>query len=706
MPPPEAPTPAGRQLSIRTVLLVLLIGEILAVVGVTWWLWYRHGQRAVHDVESQLRNELTDRIHDHILGFLKTPDRINQVNEDAHRMGRLPLEDVEKLREYLWRQLRAFDSISYIDVGTEADDFIGLERMADGSINMELKSPRTDGALFTYKLDDAGALGAKKVRPNFHTRGRPWYRRAVEAGDPAWTEVYPFFSLPVRLGLTAVRPIRNKSGNVLGVLGCDLVLTHLSRFLQGIEVGKTGRTCILERTGHLVASSSEAAVMRPVGEKLERIHVRDYADPLIRAAAVELERSFGSLGDIHDAKQFAFDLGGERILVQAAPVRDPLGIDWLSVVVVPESDFMGGIEANTRTTLLLFVALIALAAVTIAITTRKITRSILDLSRDMNRIAEFHVIDEPSESSALREIHTMQTSMAGMKKALRSFGKYVPTDVVRRLVRTKLEARLGVEPAEVTIFFSDIEDFTRLSEQVAHDTLVEIMGEYLDELSGIIHHEGGTVDKYIGDAIMAFWNAPEPVENHRAAAVRAALTCQERTRELNVRWAKKGWPQLRTRIGLHSGPVLVGNLGSHRRMNYTIIGDPVNLCSRLEGLNKLFGTSILISEAVQREIAEAILCRPIDVVVVKGKTELIRIYEPVSLIETSTQQDRERVECYATALEHYHGRRFPEAAALFEHYLELAPGDRAAELLHTRAATCAETPPAADWDGAHRLDHK
>jgi adenylate cyclase len=356
--------------------------------------------------------------------------------------------------------------------------------------------------------------------------------------------------------------------------------------------------------------------------------------------------------------------------------------------------------------LLLFVALIALAAVTIAITTRKITRSILDLSREMNRIAEFHVGDESPEGSALREIHTMQTSMAGMKKALRSFGKYVPADVVRRLVRTKREARLGVEPAEVTIFFSDIEDFTRLSERIPHDTLVEMMGEYLDELSDIILGEGGTVDKYIGDAIMAFWNAPEPVENHRAAAVRAALACQERKRELNTRWAEKDLPPLRTRIGLHTGSVLVGNLGSNRRMNYTIIGDPVNLGARLESLNKVYGTGILISGAVHGEIAEQFLCRPIDRVVVKGKTEPIRIYEPIAAVDDVTGEQRDRVAFYKDALDLYFAARFAEAADAFDYVLDLDPDDLAARLLRDRAARYRDAPPPEDWDGAYHLDHK
>jgi len=697
---------AKRGVSIRMFLLGLLITEILAIVGLTWWLWYQNGQRAVTEVEAHLRDEISARIAQRIDHFLSLPDRINQINEDAYRMGHLNLADTESMEEHVWRQLTAFESISYIDIGTEKDDFIGIERLADGTLQLELKSDKTNGDLHTFPLDEAGNRVSKKVTPDFVTRVRPWYRAAIEADAPTWTEIYPFFSVPIRLGLTAVRPLRDEGGKTVGVLGCDLVLTHISQFLKDMDVGKSGKTYIMERDGSLVASSSDLEPVVTQGDKVLRIRANDFGDSMIQASARFIEERFESYAAITKSEQAIFKFEGEPILLQVSPVTHPLGIDWLAVVMIPEDDFMGSIHENTRTTLLLFFGLLFLATITILITTRRITSSIGEVSREMNLIADFNVTELGQADSRLTEIRDMQSSMETMKSALRSFGKYVPSDVVRQLIRTRKDARLGVESAEVTIFFSDVAGFTSIAESLSPDDLVAMMGEYLEELSQLILESEGTVDKYIGDAIMAFWNAPEPVSDHPVRAVEAALQCTAKLEQMNAVWKHAGHPELKTRIGIHTGNALVGNFGSHRRMNYTVLGDSVNLAARLEGLGKIYGTQIIISQETHAHVKDHFLCRPLDAVIVKGKSIATRIYEVVARSSEATPLDRDLVKEYAGALDAYLERRFQEAEQTLNTYLRRKPGDAVAVMLRDRCQRLIADPPGTDWSGAIPLTEK
>jgi adenylate cyclase len=698
-----------RRLTIRNLLLLLLIGEIIVIVGFTWWLWYRNGQTAVAEVEKHLGDELTARVHQHIQTFTATPPLINQINADAYLMGRIQLDDVEQLEEYFWRQLKAFGGVSYIDVGTEEGDFIGAERMADGTINLELKNAMTGGALQTFKLDETMGRVSKKARPNYDPRSRPWYVAAIQAGEPTWSEIYPFFSLPARLGITAVRPIRDSDGTVRGVLACDLVLSHIDQFLRTLEVGKTGRIFIIERDGMLVASSTERRSARQVGSQLERIHILDFDDDMIRAAAAFLKGQAGDFDVIQSTFHTAYHFEGDRILLEAQPIRSESGLDWLAVVLLPESDFMGPIYANTRTTGFFFVILLLIAGGTIWLTAHQISKPIRSISQEMDEIAAFNIKGDAPETSILHEISVMQGSMSSMKRGLRSFVKYVPVEVVSRLFKARREATLGVERADVTVFLTDIVGFTGVAESLAPDDLVTLMGEYLEEISSVIITANGTVDKYMGDAIMAFWNAPEPVENHQLVAVGAALECQRRLAELRKDWQERGLPLLHHRIGLHSGNVLVGNVGSRRRMHYTVIGDVVNLTHRLEGLNKFYGTGIMISEKVHGHVKDVYLCMPLDTVAVKGKTEGTRIYTVLAEHDRTTKEDHARVELYTQALDLYTRRAFADAAAAFTCYLKSYPDNKAgdaAQMLQARCTKYQSIPPPPDWNGVYQLDDK
>jgi adenylate cyclase len=210
---------------------------------------------------------------------------------------------------------------------------------------------------------------------------------------------------------------------------------------------------------------------------------------------------------------------------------------------------------------------------------------------------------------------------------VKSFAAFVPVGLVKELLASDQKLQLGGHSRFLTIFFSDIEAFSTLSEEVPTQELLLRVSAHLEVLTKAVNDEHGTIDKFVGDGVMAFWGAPALLEDHAWRACVAALRIQHGMNELNARWAAEGLRPLNVRIGIHSDAVLVGNVGSRERMSYTVMGDGVNVAARLEGVNKEFRTRICISHAVFKEAGERLCVRPIDEVTVKGRRSTVTIYE-------------------------------------------------------------------------------
>ncbi|HYR59093.1 MAG TPA: adenylate/guanylate cyclase domain-containing protein, partial [Chthoniobacteraceae bacterium] len=300
-------------------------------------------------------------------------------------------------------------------------------------------------------------------------------------------------------------------------------------------------------------------------------------------------------------------------------------------------------------------------------------------------------------AAAFRDVSEVLESLEKAKTAMRAMGKYAPIDLVRRLYREKSEPVLGGELMEVSIMFTDIEGFTTLSEQLAPNDLAAALGLYLDVMARIIQQETrGTIDKYIGDAIMTIWNAPEPVPDHARMACLAALRCRDAGRALARSPEWRGLPPFETRFGLHRDTALVGHFGAHDRMNYTAIGDAVNLASRLEGLNKQYGTSVIASERIAGETRGHFDFRVLDLVAVKGKSEAIRIYELLG--EKGAACDGYAIAAaYERAFDAYVARDFAAAISI----LEKQEADAPSNVLLKRCRAFQQQPPPADWRGVH-----
>lgn len=278
------------------------------------------------------------------------------------------------------------------------------------------------------------------------------------------------------------------------------------------------------------------------------------------------------------------------------------------------------------------------------------------------------------------------------------FGQYVPPELVDEMSDHPDSFTMEGETREMTVLFADVRNFTGISEGLDPKALSQLMNDYMTPMTRAIQQHRGTIDKYIGDAIMAFWGAPLADPEHARHAVMAALEMQTTLVALRPQFMARGWPEIRIGIGINTGMMSVGNMGSEFRMAYTVMGDAVNLASRLEGLTKVYGTGIMVSEDTRKLLPE-IAFRELDRVRVKGKDIPVSIYEPLGPAETITSSRREELQQFEQAIGHYRARKWDMAESCLRRLQQAAPEDALYALYLQRVARFRTSPPAADWDG-------
>jgi len=331
---------------------------------------------------------------------------------------------------------------------------------------------------------------------------------------------------------------------------------------------------------------------------------------------------------------------------------------------------------------------------------------IQQLMEDMSRTAklEFDKVT-PLDGvipSTVFEVRSLQTAFHNLNAAVRSFSKFTPLEVVRHFLSLGAVAQLGVVKRNVSIFFSDIEGWTTICEGTPPAQVLALLSEYFESMVSIILEEQGTMLEFVGDAILAIWNAPNDVPDHAVRSLTAAWRMDKVLKELRAAWASQGKPEISIRVGLHSGYVWVGNLGSNLRMKYGVLGNGVNLASRLEEMNKRYKTMTMISEDVLREpgVSETFLVRPLDMVEVVGRTEPTRIYDVLGPRSEADEDTRQVAEVSAEAMTAYLNRNFEQAIERLQVVAELKGGsDPAGEVLMERCKAFLETPPPPKWDG-------
>ena len=377
---------------------------------------------------------------------------------------------------------------------------------------------------------------------------------------------------------------------------------------------------------------------------------------------------------------------------------------WSLATVIPEAEFLGPVQTTLRRVIVGLAAGALLAALLSAVLVRRVIA--VPLARvvgEIRHVENFALDRVRRHPSRLAEISSLSNAIAEMAAGLSSFRKFIPADLVQMLLRRGIEARPGGSIQDLTVMFIDVAGFTGLSERLG-DRVIPILSKYLDITSEAIVANDGTIDKFIGDAVMAFWGAPTAQTNHALLCCRAALACRGAI-ETSGLSDDQGAP-LQIRIGINSGRMLVGNIGSELRLNYTVIGDSVNVASRLEGANKQYGTQILMGVETKRRVGDAFVTREIDNIAVYGRAEGLAVYELVGLADDLGGERVAWITYYEAGLSRYRGRDFAGAIVDFEAVLREKPGDRPAQLLLDRCRRFLQSGVDEDWQPVAALSTK
>jgi signal transduction histidine kinase/ActR/RegA family two-component response regulator len=369
---------------------VPFILQVFAAVGLTGYFSLQNGQRAVNEVSSQLRQEKSNSLKWQVLAYFERPYLVGNTIASAARENQFNLKNPASLEPTFW-QLVQQKTIDHIILGTPDGASIVVERK-DGNIVSRVGSKASLPRRFIYRLDEQGRRAEQlEIQPRFDPRGRPWYQIAERAGKPVWTE--PFLTLvnqykPASIAIS--QPIYDQNNNLVAVVSNIVRIEKLHDFLSQLKVGQTGQTFIIDRAGNLIASSQipEPFKIDRDNNKLEQIPAMASENAVIRETATEILRRFRAYRNITDSQQLDFTIAGERQFIQISPIQDAHGIDWLSVVVVPESDFMGQIHANTRTTILLCLGALVVSTLLGILTSRWISKPILRIQAASQALAQ------------------------------------------------------------------------------------------------------------------------------------------------------------------------------------------------------------------------------------------------------------------------------------------------------------------------------
>ncbi|MEG3990979.1 PAS domain S-box protein [Microcoleus sp. S28C3] len=451
------------KIPLRRVLVASFVLQIAAAVGIVGYLSFRNGERAVQELAQKLIAETRKRVEEKLTSFLEPIHWVNQLNAEAIDSAELKLQlerPQPRGEKFLWQQMRSFKSIQWISLGAEkSGEFLGIWRNpSDNSLQIVAASKSSNFQNIYYATDGRGTRTAKlKVKPaTYDARRRPWYKEAVAANKPIWTSIYPGIT-PGTVFIAASQPIRDRKGKLLGVCAVNFSLSEFQQYLHRIKLSKTGQIFAIERSGLLVASSSQESPFRKMSGKqeLQRVNVLDSQTPVIRTAAKYLYEHFEGFGDIKQRQQLKFSRDGQEYFLEVLPFSDSYGLNWLIAIAVPKSDFLGEINRNTQTTILLCLVALLLSTIAGVHTARWVTLPLRRLNEAAKDIAA-REFDRAVAVSRLEEVGELAQSFnemaAQLKKSFQALAE--SEEKFAQLVENLPVGVSAIDPGGAVIFMN------------------------------------------------------------------------------------------------------------------------------------------------------------------------------------------------------------------------------------------------------------
>jgi adenylate cyclase len=450
---------------------------------------------------------------------------------------------------------------------------------------------------------------------DYDPRERPWYKDA-DRRDGSWlTGPYVFFATGMQ-GYTVQLALEQGRG---GVIAGDLLLNVTQELLKREQLTPSAVAFLFDDDDRILAHPKMSEMLgREVSGTIPRLRETDMAGVL---KAIRAWRESGI------TRQFFHDPAGRLYAAAFQPIPHSGPANLRVAVVAPVDEFFASILSERGRLFAIALGFVALMLPIVFLIGSLLSRALRTLADETDRIQRFEFSAAPPVRSMIREIDDLGRSVATMRMVTQTFSRFVPRRLVEKLIETGTPLQLGGARREVTLLFSDVVNFTEMTEKADPARVMQYTSRYFAAMSHEIMTHSGTVDKFIGDAIMAIWNAPADDPDHAANACAGALAFMCANDRLNAEFEQEGWPAYKTRCGLHTGEAVIGNIGSEDRMNYTALGATVNLAARLEGLNKSYGTSILASAALRQRVMPRFLFRSVDRISPKGFAEAFEIYE-------------------------------------------------------------------------------
>jgi adenylate cyclase len=673
----------GRQIGLRLTLQGLLIATVITSIGAVAFLVNREAQDVLSGLAgAHFRSVAAGAAAQVSHELARVPEALDEMHfvADQHDFD---LDEAGDLSVHLLTVSVAFDPGTFIGYASvDLDYYMLARRNVDGASLVEDPTPQ----VHRHGAPDSGENAAEQ----YHRRYRDslWFKTGLASPGITWTPPYRFDD--GQLGISAVyRFAPPPEERVRGVFHIDLPLADVAQWLDRVRVGKHGSVLLITADG--------APAVLPERPESELADIR----ALFQAQAGTIRELVAAAGK-RDFVERAVDWNGDAYRIALMPIEAVGGLGWYAAMAVPEADFLELARHRILGTVLFGVGAVILVVLLAALVANRVSAPILAISNDIRGIADMQISDVRPPGSMIREVAALGASVERMKFGLRSLERYVPAELARQVMASGQTATFGAERREISIYFSDIEGFTGIAETLDPDRLVLELRDYFDSMASIIGGQLGIVDKFMGDGILALFNAPDSVEDHAAKAAMAAIESVAHLRRIEAERNAAGRPAFRIRIGLGMGDVLVGNIGSSNRFGYTAIGDTVNVASRLEAVNKFYGTRIIGSAALVAAAGSGFEWRRLDRVAVAGHvagTDIAELLGRAGEVHDSVLAARE---LYEAALAQYLDGDFAAAVEGFRAALIARPGDKAAESMARRARKLAKHPPD-DWRGIFAL---
>ena len=590
-------------LKISQLFTILLASIVIILITYN----YRKTYQVSYLLLQKLQNETASHIIDTTTQILDISsnniDILSKVKEDEEDI----LADQKLYISLMVEKLHAYEYLHSLYIANYLGDFIQVRRYP--TLEARVINHKTLNETL-FNLNNAFESNKSyTTKSTFSPFTRVWYKTASKENQTFWSKPYIYDAFG-EIGITASCAVF-KNNQKIKVIGTDITYRKFNEFIkkQSLKIG--GEIVIFDENQYVIASSVDLN-----STTTHKVLTLSNMNSSLLHKAYKAGKKDGLITDNDDISYLYF--------FQPFPKNSTQ--EWYILTLIPEESILGTIKTTMYHTIIISLVIFLIFIAIIIYSSHKISTPIRKISKQIKSIENLNFDIYIEKNSNITEIREVQLSLRSLKKALNDFSKYIPIELVKILLSLENETKIGGEEKNLAFMFTDIENFTTISETMPPAQVASQLSQYFSVIASIINKNQGTVDKYIGDAVLAFWGAPKEVKNPIDLVVTTLIEINEALNILNKQWEEEGKNPFKTRIGIHYGKALVGNIGSNNRLNYTVIGDNVNITARIEAINKAYGTYNLISQTIYENMQGRYPVQYIDSILLKGKTIPTKVY--------------------------------------------------------------------------------